>query len=347
MRRVVAGPDGIHPGPLHADQVGPGVIKIEDPAADRMGLVPVHPPEHHPRAVDQESVAGDPHRPKAHPQGHRLPGRSDLYVVEPGLLSTPGLDVAHREGADLARVGEFLGHAQFGNLDRHRVRGLGRDDLGSDRALAVGVVRGAQPDVVHAAGRPGEQGHVAEDARQPPLILIFEVAHRRPLVHPDHDQVAAGPEGVGDVELLHQPAALADTDLGAVQPHPIDRFDAVEPQQRAFRRPSPDARRCADSRPSGCRRARAAGRSGTGTARWCRSAGRTGRRRSAPSATAPRWCPSRRRRSSGSAAASSSPARLGDQRNRHSPFRLSCGASETSQARGRTRSPWPGARSST
>ena len=53
MRRVVAGPDRVDAGLLHHDQIGAGVILVEDPAALRMGLVSVHPAEDHLAPVDR------------------------------------------------------------------------------------------------------------------------------------------------------------------------------------------------------------------------------------------------------------------------------------------------------
>src|SRR5207245_11244918 len=115
------------------------------------------------------------------------------------------------------RFGELLGPAGLGNRDRYRVRlRLGRD-LRSDPARAVAVVAAAQPHVFNATAGAAEQGHGSEDSRQPPLVLILDVAHRRPLVNAYAQQVAARPKGGRHVELLYQPAALAHTDLAAVQ----------------------------------------------------------------------------------------------------------------------------------
>ena len=134
-------------------------------------------------------------------------------------------------------ISEGLPQAEFGDLDLDREGAVAGDHLRIDRSDPVGRVPGAEPEIVDRARRPAEQCDVAEDARQPPLILIFEVAHRRPLVHPDQDHVGAGPDQIGDVELLDQPAAFADPDLLAVQPDAIDRLDAVEPQQHPFALP--------------------------------------------------------------------------------------------------------------
>src|SRR6185437_6039989 len=56
-------------------------------------------------------------------------------------------------------------------------------------------------------------------------------------MHPYEDHIPTSSGYVGDVELLHQTAALTDADLDAVQPHSIDRFDSVEAQQQPLIRP--------------------------------------------------------------------------------------------------------------
>ena len=85
--------------------------------------------------------------------------------------------------------------------------------------------------------RASEQRHVAEDARQPPHVLILEVAARGPLVNPHRQQVLSGLQQLADVELTRQPAPLRRTDLGPVQPHLEAGVDPVEAQYGAVRRP--------------------------------------------------------------------------------------------------------------
>ena len=91
-----------------------------------------------------------------------------------------------------------------------------------------------QPQVVDPADRAGLQGDVAEDPGQPPLVLVLQIARGRPLVHPHRDVVLPRADHPGDVELLHQPAAGSDADLGAVHPHPVPRLHPVEAQQDAL-----------------------------------------------------------------------------------------------------------------
>jgi len=87
-------------------------------------------------------------------------------------------------------------------------------------APAPVVEAGPQPDVLDAPGRPGEQGDVAEDARQPPLVLVLDIAGGGPLVYADGDDVVARAHGGRHVELVGQPAATGTADLHAVHPHP-------------------------------------------------------------------------------------------------------------------------------
>ena len=230
MRRVVAETDRIDSCSLHHDQIGAGVILVEHASAERVSFVAVHPAEDHLATVDAEHVSVDRHRPKSQPQLSFFAGRGDRGLIQAGLFGTPRVDLTHVERGHVGRSSEGLLHPQLGNGDGDR-EPTGGAQLRLDAARAVLVVGGAQPDVLEAARRTAEQGDLAEDAGQPPLILVLQIAHRRPLVHPHHDHVSAGTEEFADVELLSQPATLSHPDLGPVQPDPVDRFDPVEPQQ--------------------------------------------------------------------------------------------------------------------
>ncbi len=78
--------------------------------------------------------------------------------------------------------------------------------------------------------RPAGQRHAAEDPRQPPHVLVLEVARGRPLVHADGEHVAARREQRPHVELGRQPAARPEAQFRAVEPGPRARLDAVEAQ---------------------------------------------------------------------------------------------------------------------
>jgi hypothetical protein len=205
------------------------VVLVEDPAARRVGLVPVHPVEDHPAAVDQEPVAADLHRTETEPQGHGLRGRGHRRVVPEGQLGRPRPYVADVERAHLGRRRPGLLDAESRHPQGDREGSRFRGDLGIDAPAAAGVA-GAQPDVLQAAGRAGDQGDVAEDPRQPPLVLVLEIAGGRPLVHAHRDHVVARPQRGAHVELVGQPAAARRADLGAVHPDAEERLDAVEPQ---------------------------------------------------------------------------------------------------------------------
>ncbi len=59
---------------------------------------------------------------------------------------------------------------------------------------------------------------IAENAAEPPHILVFEVAAVGPLVDLDREQVLAGLDLIRDIELRLQAAALAETDWFPVNP---------------------------------------------------------------------------------------------------------------------------------
>ncbi len=74
VRRVVAGPDGVHSSLLHCDQVSSCEVFVKDPAEQRMCLVPVHPPEDHLDAVDGQYLAGDLDRTETDAERHCFRG---------------------------------------------------------------------------------------------------------------------------------------------------------------------------------------------------------------------------------------------------------------------------------
>lgn len=94
------------------------------------------------------------------------------------------------------------------------------------------VVPGVHEEVEHAARGAVQQGHVTEDAGQPPLVLVLQVRARRPLVHPDGERVAPRPEQMAHGELVRQPGSLELAEIRAVQPDPGAGLDPVEAQHR-------------------------------------------------------------------------------------------------------------------
>ena len=73
-------------------------------------------------------------------------------------------------------------------------------------------------DIGDVRGRHGNETDIAEDAGQPPHVLIFQVRTIGPLDDLDGDLVEAGVDPGGDVEFRWQPAAFAEPDLFAVDP---------------------------------------------------------------------------------------------------------------------------------
>jgi hypothetical protein len=220
VRRVVAGADSVDVVPLHQQHVVEHVLLGDGPAAVGVELVPVHPAQQHPVAVDGEQPVLDPDRAEPHPQVDALACRHDRRVVEPGHLGAPRLHALDPHLLARGHVDPQLG-------DEHpRISG----NVDAQRACAV-VVAGVHEDVVHPARGPGQQRDVAEDPGHPPHVLVLEVAARRPLVHAHgHQVVCAGSDGVGDVELGRQPAALRRADLVPVDPDGEAGVDALEPQ---------------------------------------------------------------------------------------------------------------------
>ena len=187
MRRVMAGADRIHVEPLHELQVGPGRGLIKDAAPIGVRLMPVHAVKDHPAPVHQKLVAHDLHGAKTQPQRHRLPVRRHLRVIEPRQLGRPRVDGRnrHRRHVGGARPGDA--DAQLGHRQGDRKSGCVGRDLRRDqprpgaltaRAGAGAGEVGAQPDVVEAARRPRLQGDITKNARQPPLVLVFQIAGR-------------------------------------------------------------------------------------------------------------------------------------------------------------------------
>jgi hypothetical protein len=229
VRRVVAGADRVDVEALHTGQVGAGVLLVEDPAPLGVGLVAVHPAEDDPAAVDEEPVAADLHAAEADPHRDGLGSARDRRLVQPRPLGGPGPHRGRRQRRHVRGTRPHLLDAEFRDAQGDGECLRARGDLGVDPPVPV-LVAGAQPDVLDAAGGAGVQGDVAEDARQPPLVLVLDVAGRRPLVHPHRDDVVTRPDGRGDVELVGQPAAARVADLLAVDPDPEQRLHPVEAQ---------------------------------------------------------------------------------------------------------------------
>ena len=108
---------------------------------------------------------------------------------------------------------------------------LGTKHPGFDgRITHPGLVVGVDPQVFDGAGSEAAQAHRAEDAGQPPLVLILKVGAGAELVHAHGDRIGAWAHGVGHVELVGEARAAGHADPRAVDPYARLAFDAVEAQ---------------------------------------------------------------------------------------------------------------------
>ena len=226
--RVVAGADRVQVSPLHQHQVAAGLFCVEHPATGAVELVTVHPAQPQPAAVHEPGVAVDPDPTEPDPHRHGLRCVEHLDVVATRNVGAPRL---HRANVDA--VGGPVQRGIEAEVCTGDPNGVAAANLGKQgTAPRGGVVVGAQPHVVQSGRRARKQGDLAEDARQPPLVLVLDVAHRRPLVDPHVQQVLAHPEFRRDIEFLRQAAAPDDAHLDAVEVHDRDRIHPGEAQHR-------------------------------------------------------------------------------------------------------------------
>ena len=112
--------------------------------------------------------------------------------------------------------------------------GIGHLDLGPQDAVGIRSVEVAlHEEVAHAGLRRGVEVDAAVEARQTPEILIFEVGAVAPAIGVDGQQVFAGPQIRGDVELGGHLRGLRITDLTAVDPHVHGRGARLEVEEDA------------------------------------------------------------------------------------------------------------------
>lgn len=234
MRRVVARTDRVEVVPLHELHRLAHLAGVEHAALDRVEVVAVDSAEPQAASVHEPGVPHDldAAEPGAHRDGLGRVGDGDL--VQARSVGAPGLDGAHVEGVRRVGVRHLGGEAEFGARDPDGVGLRGARHLESEGAVpGRGITVGVHPDVVEAGVRPVQEGHLAEETGQPPLVLVLDVRHRRPLMHAHDKDVLPRPNVGGHVEFLPQPTAAHDADLVAVEPHPAERLQAVEPQPDA------------------------------------------------------------------------------------------------------------------
>ena len=87
-------------------------------------------------------------------------------------------------------------------------------------------------------GGPADQAHIPDDAREPPHILVFQIAASAELIDPERQQVFALADIGAHVELRGQAGTLAVAHRLAVDPKVIGALDPVE-AQKAFALPAP------------------------------------------------------------------------------------------------------------
>ena len=118
------------------------------------------------------------------------------------------------------------GDPEFGQFDASRCRALDVDRQDADSAAVIPV--GVDEEILDAAVGAVAQAHRAEDAREPPLVLVLEVAREAPLSDTHGQLVDSRPQRIGDVELARQAAARCIADRDAVDPHLVPGVDALE-----------------------------------------------------------------------------------------------------------------------
>ena len=241
--RVVGGTDRVDSHGLHEGEVlaRPGLVKHAPLGGAH--LVTVNPVEGQGLAVGHEDAVLDGHATEADAQAplprveaaHTLD--ADARLVEGWVLRTPRAHAAHFDAAaavatvlaPLERAGErpeavdaeMPGQMSF----------LGTEHPGFDGHIThPGLVVGVDPQVFDGAGSEAAQAHRAENARQPPLVLILEVGAGAELVHAHGDRIDAGVHGLGHVELVGEARTASHADPRAVHPHGGLTFNAVKTQ---------------------------------------------------------------------------------------------------------------------
>ena len=217
VRRVVRRADRVDVVRLHQLDVAAHDVLGQRAAAVGVPLVAVDAAQQHAAAVDAQLAVLDGDGAEADPQRHGLALGPQLAVVEPRQLGAPRLDGPGRDRLPRGRVDAEL-------RDDHA-----RGDVGVDAQRAVGAR--VHEQVADAAGRAGEQLDGAEQPRQPPHVLVLEVAAGGPLAH-RHLELVLGLQQVPDRELVHEPAPVRVAQLHAVQPRPQVRVGAAEAQHR-------------------------------------------------------------------------------------------------------------------
>jgi hypothetical protein len=221
--RIMTGPHRVDVVPFHQHDVRPHGRLVQAAAGFRMPLVPVHAAEPDDVPVEPDLPVADLDAAEPDPEPDVPAGAGQDRVVQAGVFVRPGLG---RDVPARGRAGTGLGAGDAEFRYRQRGRAVGVD--AEDADTVAGVVVGVHEEVPDRPGRLVDQGDAAEDAGQPPHVLVLQVGPGRPLVHADRDDVVFEPNELGDIELPDQPAALAVADDRTIDEHGEARVHPVE-----------------------------------------------------------------------------------------------------------------------
>ena len=252
--RVVRAAHRVHVMALHQLEIAAHAVERDGAAAHVVPLVAVHADDRHRLTVHQQLVVAHDDRAEAHALRHhlangarRIAQRRD-HAIQHGRLVRPRRDPAqrHRRARDVPRehvAVHQLEHRRAAPEDRHldasrlrerpaaRVAQLELDlparfgrtreadaQLRIERRRAALAERRLQRQVGDPRRRRAGERNAAVQARQPPLVLVFEPRRVGPLHHRERDRVLARDEMRRDLELARQAAVLAHPDRHAVHP---------------------------------------------------------------------------------------------------------------------------------
>ena len=142
---------------------------------------------------------------------------------------------------DVARIKRLFAVEQgIFQRRRRRLRSqvFQRQLAGEGRVDVVIVKIGAHGEILHVQRIFPHQIDVAENARRPPHVLIFNIGGVRPLHHAHAQQVVAGFHRRANIELGGQAAAFAKADVLAVNVDFEIGFDAIEFDDGLFALPA-------------------------------------------------------------------------------------------------------------
>ena len=262
--RVVGGADGVDVVALHHGDVACHRLERDRVAEVGVRVVAVDASEQDGPAIHQHLLALDLDGAEADLEALDLQDAAlgvlqrEQQLIEAGGLGRPLArrrdPRGHRDGA--LSLGAELGRPAHAPLQDDLALGIeepcghgarpGRlgavvSDCRADlelRVLVCLIQRRADPHVAHVDGGRREEIDVAEDAVEPPEVLVLEIRPVRPLEHLHGQHVVPWAHEPRDVELRGDVRPLAVADGLAVEPDVEGRVDAVEVQEHLPPRPS-------------------------------------------------------------------------------------------------------------